>query len=400
MASLSATAGLLLLIVASITTIAYVREARQKQEVSRLLAQSYLDRGLALCEQGDTTRGMLWLAHGLAAEPSEGGEFQYAIRANLANWRSDLVGMKARFEHQYAVAAVAFSPDGSTFLTGSASWDKKGEARIWDTAKGEFRAILEHERQVLAVAFSPDGKTVVTGSTDWKARVWDSASGKLTATLQHQAPVLAVSFSRDGQTLVTGSGGKYANKGRKARLWDVSTGTLIRPPIQHDGLVAAVALSPDGTTLVTGSGDWLHDGGEARLWDISTGEPIGAPLEHQGIVRAVAFSPDGRTVLTGSDDKIVRLWNAATGKVVRQLLQHKDSVRTVSYASMVLRPGRKALQHQDIVSKVVFSPDNRTVLTVARETAHLWDSTSGRPLSEPVRQRVGSQGGIGFFVQV
>jgi hypothetical protein len=74
-----------------------------------------------------------------------------------------------RFEgHEREVLAVAFSPDGSTIVTGSGD----GTARLWQ-ADGTFLAPLEgHEDAVLAVAFSPDGSTIVTGSRDGTARLW------------------------------------------------------------------------------------------------------------------------------------------------------------------------------------------------------------------------------------
>src|SRR5262249_39775152 len=65
----------------------------------------------------------------------------------------------------YPVAALAFSPDGRTLLTGCQDFlFTAGEARLWDAATGRPLAPpLAHAHAVTAVAFHPNGKTVATG---------------------------------------------------------------------------------------------------------------------------------------------------------------------------------------------------------------------------------------------
>src|SRR5437588_411942 len=51
---------------------------------------------------------------------------------------------------------------------------------MWKTATGQpLGPPLQHQGAVDAVAFSPDGKTVLTGSGDKTARLWEMATGKL-----------------------------------------------------------------------------------------------------------------------------------------------------------------------------------------------------------------------------
>jgi WD40 repeat protein len=98
-------------------------------------------------------------------------------------------------------------------LTGSS--DKT--ARLWETATGKaLGPPLQHQEAIWAVAFSPDGKTVLTGSQDKTARLWETGRGKpLGPPLQHQGEVHAVAFSPDGKTVLTGS------QDKTARLWHV-----------------------------------------------------------------------------------------------------------------------------------------------------------------------------------
>jgi WD40 repeat protein len=81
-------------------------------------------------------------------------------------------------EHRGPVRSVAFGRDGKAVLTGSFD----NTARLWDAttlrdpATGQLISLtllyLVHRRAVAAVAFSPDGKTVLTGSYDKTARLW------------------------------------------------------------------------------------------------------------------------------------------------------------------------------------------------------------------------------------
>jgi hypothetical protein len=125
------------------------------------------------------------------------------------------------------VRAVAFSPGGTWLATGCS--DKT--ARIWDASTGELQLQLDHggalrlfpggakegySGAVAAVAFSPDGTRLATGS-DRFARVWDMRTGQPQLQVTHDSAVLAVAFSLDGTRLVSASG-------KSARIWDASTG--------------------------------------------------------------------------------------------------------------------------------------------------------------------------------
>jgi WD40 repeat protein len=72
-----------------------------------------------------------------------------------------------------------------------------------------------------------------------------------------------------------------------------------------------------------------------------------------------AFSPEGRRVITASLDRTVRVWNAFTGEAMTQPLTHDGPV-----------------------AQACFSPDGQRILTNAYYAARLWDSTTGRPLTE------------------
>jgi WD40 repeat protein len=87
--------------------------------------------------------------------------------------------------HQDPILAAAISPDGRVVLTGTGTGSGEpfkggGAARLWDTTTGKpLGEALRHQLPVRAVAFSPDGRSFLTAeSVTWKgegdARLWDA----------------------------------------------------------------------------------------------------------------------------------------------------------------------------------------------------------------------------------
>src|SRR5262249_38091334 len=76
----------------------------------------------------------------------------------------------------FTVLDASLSPDGTVLATACAD----GQARIWDVARQEVRALAEmkHSYALLCLCFSPDGRWLATGGTDHTARVWDASSGQ------------------------------------------------------------------------------------------------------------------------------------------------------------------------------------------------------------------------------
>ncbi len=73
------------------------------------------------------------------------------------------------------VRAAVFGPDGATVLTGGGEGLIYDVANLWDTRTGTRRgADMRHADEISSVAYSPDGTTLLTGSHDKTARLWDA----------------------------------------------------------------------------------------------------------------------------------------------------------------------------------------------------------------------------------
>ena len=226
---------------------------------------------------------------------------------------------------------MAFSPDGTTIVSSSDDCTIK----VWDagawalppsnphyqnlTAPVAASLELKAERQsgrVNSVAFSPDGTTIVSGSSGCTIEVWDAGasalialnlSPKLTAPLPaaaslelkaekqsaHSKPVMSVAFSTDGKTIVSGSDGIIFDRDGTIKVWDAGVGTC-HPPTFNPNLTAPVLAAAS-----------LELKAEKRS-------------AHRRGVSSLAFSPDGKTIVSGSADKTARtgaikVWDASVG---------------------------------------------------------------------------------------
>ena len=78
----------------------------------------------------------------------------------------------------------------------------------------------------------------------------------------------------------------------------------------HTKIVRTVEFSPDGLTLLSGSDDQT-----IRIWDVSSGQLLRVLEGHSGWIFSATYSPDGRHIASASSDETIRIWEAATGKL-------------------------------------------------------------------------------------
>ena len=127
-----------------------------------------------------------------------------------------------------------------------------------------------------SVAFSPDGSILAIGS-EFGIYLYDSVTFKQIHYLT--SIVTSVAFSPDGKILASGS---Y----KEVKLWDVSSGALIKTLTGHTDDVRSVAFSPDGKILASGSAD-----GTVLLWDMRpylspTTKGIKGDVNNDGVVKS------------------------------------------------------------------------------------------------------------------
>ncbi len=259
------------------------------------------------------------------------------------------------------------------------------------SARAETNPVLAlfwgYSKAVNAVAISPDGRQAAAASQDNALRLWDVTTGLLLRTFDAQTNgIHAAAFSPDGRSILTGGGDE------KLRLWDIVTGQLVRTFEGHTGDVLSVAFASSGTQALSGSKDKT-----LKLWDIATGQILKTFEGHADEVVSVSLSSDGRSALSGSKDKTLKLWDLETGQLLKTFEGHVDEVTSVA----LLADGRLALSgskdktvkiwdvaagrllrtlegHTGEVLSVAFSSDGNRIVSASMDaTLKLWNVKSG-----------------------
>jgi len=384
-AALAATAMVLLITIALVTTIGYVRESqigtrlqsaltdqiaaereanRLADEANRLaseaklrLSESDFDQGLSLCEEGDAVTGLIMLARSLRELPPGHDKFEDAIRMNISSWAEELPAVPVHFFGDLATAmSAAFTPDGNQIVVGC----RDGSVVLWDLRTDESTVTpIKHSPEIRRIAASPDGSRIIT-SGGTTGQIWDSKTYEpIGPEIRHSRVIKTVQFSSDGELVVTGCRNEM-------QFFKSATGQPTHEPIHHpqwtsdlaissDGQqvlatsggvklravdsgqivrqfpfpqpVYGVAWSPDGKVIATGSGDKAF-----RITDFESGEVVGEPFYFKGNATRVAFSPDGTRVLCGSEANVVRLFDRTTGCPIGSSLRHRNTVHEVAFA--------------------------------------------------------------------
>lgn len=94
----------------------------------------------------------------------------------------------------------------------------------------------------------------------------------------------------------------------------------------YDGQVICLAFGSNGF-LANGSTDLT-----IKLWDMTTGTLLRILTDHESWVNSVAFN--SKNILAScSDDKIIKLWDTTTGNLLRTITAHSGSVWSVAFSS-------------------------------------------------------------------
>jgi WD40 repeat protein len=222
---------------------------------------------------------------------------------------ADGIGRAARFNDPYGVAVDS---GGNLYVADTENHRiTKGSPTKWDAAELAKAMLLPPVPEVPPLA-TPTVKAA-QAAQDVSARLWEASTGKLIRTFEgHNRPVTAIAFSPDGSKILTGS------ITDELRLWDTATGKQIqRFHIGPGREVTALVFSADGQRFLVG-------GGYSRmleLRDATTGEVIQTFKAQRG-VSAALFVSDGQKVLAaGSSDTTITEWETATGKQTRIFME-------------------------------------------------------------------------------
>ena len=237
------------------------------------------------------------------------------------------------------------------------------------------------------VAFFPDGKNLAGLNTDNSLKAWDIEYGSKFRTVERvTGHGETISLFR-GRTLKVSPEGRFSvisstfdSTGSEiVTLWDGESKSSFR----HETVVVAAALSPDARLLATGGWDET-----VTLWSVETRKRIRVLSGHKGEIHALAFSSDGRLLASSGAYKWKYL-ECEDGSTLRRngpcairgdgtgslyFYASDDSQTDTTAKVWEVNSGRNVatLEHQEIVTEIVFSPDGTRVATASGNKVNTW----------------------------
>ena len=143
----------------------------------------------------------------IAVSLAEGAGGQELIRLSRSRNRSPLRQARVALPRLDRPRAVAFSPDGRCFATGSnpeTATRASSDSGTRRTGRLRFPPI-PHSNWVAALAFQPDGKVLAAGDYDGLVRFWDTSTGReIGRPLAQGEIVLSLAYSPDGTMIAVG----------------------------------------------------------------------------------------------------------------------------------------------------------------------------------------------------
>ncbi|MCI0457943.1 MAG: sigma-70 family RNA polymerase sigma factor [Gemmataceae bacterium] len=253
--------------------------------------------------------------------------------------------------------------------------------------------LFREGEEIQAIAWSPDGKAIACANLQkLDVRLWDPTTGKVLRVLKgHQGGVWCLAYSTEGKTLVTGS------PDGTLRLWDTATGRERLCIPTRQGVPSALALSPDGKTVASAAHNKT-----LCLWSTAGGQQLHNLQGHKGILITLAFAPDGKTLAGGGGEDRVCLWDVASGRELPKLdlpaggtscVRFSPDGKTLAVSGLDgsinlwnLAAGQsltlgKAERAFTFPQPIAFSPDGKLLACGSMGMVQLWDPAAGKLLS-------------------
>jgi len=320
--------------------------------------------------------------------------------------------------HEFPIRALAFSPDGTTLVSGGGRFlENSGELICWSVATGEIRWTIstqggrrldqgnssnvlkgpcQNMAQIQYVGFSHDGKILASAGYDGSVYLWDSKTGQMKANLiGHPDQVCALAFSMDDRILASACGED------SVRLWDVDTGNERAVFKAPSGWVGGLAYSKEGPLLATrepSSPDvkvwsWRYHPDEPALRQMAallTGPKSGTAC--------MALSPENKLLAAGCMDGGLMVWDWAHAGLPPQRFQlGHNPITTLVFSPTARILGAGSLDgqarlcdlhsnhvlnfllgHAHAIHAMAFSPDGKLLATGGGDKAIiLWKIDAG-----------------------
>jgi WD40 repeat protein len=262
---------------------------------------------------------------------------------------------------------LSFSPDGR-YILGNTGGFSSGTLKLWDVQTNSVVRELKYNSGRISpdgkyiVAWGVEAKGALFPDFIFSVSLFDIATGS--EIWRESTECSDAVFSPDGQQLLIAFNQKEnmgADLVTSYKLFDTATGKQIKEIgrttipsgmfsvdfVYHE--IGALAFSPDGKSFL--SGDL---GGRYKLWDVATGtmiRPFKTVDETAGsllnVAPSLAFSPNGRIAVVNSL-AATRLYDVSTGDELATMIGFEDGEWLVTTPSGYYNSSEKGDQYLSV----------------------------------------------------
>ena len=194
--------------------------------------------------------------------------------------------------------------------------------------------LLDAHRPTAArgIAWSPDNRQFATCGMDRLVKIWEASSGKLLKTFtEHVVSLGSVCWSPDGRWFASADWGRSV-KIRATDTWQIEWEMDQDRPLVGGGAGGdyTITWSPDSHRLAG-----VNESGQIVVWNLLANKEIQKVWSveaHTSNIKSLAWSPDGTRIASGSEDRSAKIWDAETGRELLTLDGYQYRVRTVAWS--------------------------------------------------------------------
>ncbi|KAK3112358.1 U3 snoRNP protein [Teratosphaeriaceae sp. CCFEE 6253] len=302
--------------------------------------------------------------------------------------------------HEGPVSSLAFSPNGSTLISGS--WDRT--VRLWSVfARTQTSEPLQLQADVLCVSVRPDSKQIAISTLDGQLTFWSlsdstqeagldgrrDVSGGRKATDRRTAANIAgtksfntIMYSADGSVMLAGGNSKYIC------LYAVETGVMLQKYTVSSNLSLEGTQEFLNSRLLTEAGPraLLDEQGEAsdledRMDTSLPGSKRGDAAQRKTApevrISGIAFSPTGRAFCAASTEGLL-VYSVDAGVQFDPFDLDVDVTPETTLKTLVRREWLKALvmafrlNHAKLVTRIHRSIPTTDIGLVVRDLPEVY----------------------------
>ncbi|CAL6082370.1 Conserved_hypothetical protein [Hexamita inflata] len=243
---------------------------------------------------------------------------------------------------RYNVLWLQFNPDDSKLL--SCSYDKV--INVYNTQN--WQLVNTIEIQVTKFEYNQDGKYIL-GINDTELYLYNPDFEMIKQFTGHSESIEFANFSSNNQWIVSGDTIGVIN------IWDVNSGKLLKSISGHKDRVNCVRFNMDNTLIASASEDKT-----VKIWDTSFGSFAlkNTLVEHDNQVSYLQFSSNGEYLVSASANGKLILWSAKSQQLIKQIQN----------------------VHSRVISNIIFSYDNQTIISTGWDKSIQFTQTSSNPL--------------------